>query len=304
MKPVEMAVAFEVAAQVAVTLLRPTVFAVAVVGFSSGSLAAQKSTGPAAGTLVVDGGGATEPVVHRFVKMAGGRRAQIVVFATGPSSIRFGDANVILNPDWPRDRKEWRQYEEYLKGWLGVDAVQVLHTRERTVANADSFVAPLRSATGVYLVAGNAGRYAEAYLGTRTQTELMALLARGGVIFGSSAGAIMQGSFVVRGRPDKPLLMAPGRTTGFGFLTNVAINPHLTSAQRDAELVNVVDAHPNILGIGIDDDAALVVRQDTFEVIGSGRVAIYDNARHGGLWYYWLMPGEQFDLSKWTKIER
>jgi len=59
MKPVEMAVAFEVAAQVAVTLLRPTVVAVAVVGFSSGSLAAQKSTGPAAGTLVVDGGGAT-----------------------------------------------------------------------------------------------------------------------------------------------------------------------------------------------------------------------------------------------------
>ena len=123
------------------------------------------------------------------MKMAGGRRAQIVVFATGPSSIRFGDANVILNPDWPRDRREWPQYEEYLKGWLGVDAVQVLHTRERTVANADSFVAPLRSATGVYLVAGNAGRYAEAYLGTRTQTELMALLARGGVIFGSSAGA-------------------------------------------------------------------------------------------------------------------
>jgi len=124
------------------------------------------------------------------------------------------------------------------------------------------------------------------------------------VIFGSSAGAIIQGSFVVRGRPDKPLLMAPGQTTGFGLLSKVAINPHLTSAQRDAELVNVVDAHPDILGIGIDDDAALLVRQDAFEVIGIGRVAIYDNVRHGGSWYYWLKPGERFDLSKWTKIER
>ena len=84
--------------------------------------------------------------------------------------------------------------------------------------------------------------------------------------------------------------------------TNVAINPHLTSAQRDAELVNVVDAHPSILGIGIDDEAALLVRQNAFEVIGTGRVAIYDNVRHGGEWYYWLEPAEQFDLSSWSKI--
>ena len=179
----------------------------------------------------------------------------------------------------------------------------MLHTRDRAVANSDAFVAPLKSATGVYLIAGNAGRYADAYLGTRTQTELIAVLARGGVIFGSSAGAIIQGSFVVRGRPDKPLMIAPGRTTGFGFLTNVAINPHLTSAQRDAELVNVVDANPNILGIGIEDDAALLVRQNTFEVIGTGKVAIYDNVRRDGSWYYWLNPGYQFDLSTWTVIK-
>ena len=134
--------------------------------------------------------------------------------------------------------------------------------------------------------------------------ELRAVLARGGVIFGSSAGAIIQGSFVVRGRPDKPLLMAPGRTTGFGFLENVAVNPHLTSSQRDAELVNVVDAHPNVLGIGIDDDAAILVRQNTFEVLGAGRVAIYDNVDHKGTWYYWLTSGDRFDLATWTKIER
>lgn len=129
------------------------------------------------------------------------------------------------------------------------------------------------------------------------------LLERGGVVFGSSAGAIIQGSFTVRGRPDKPLLMASGRTTGFGLLTNVAINPHLTSAKRDAELVNVVDAHPNILGIGIDDDAALLVRKNVFEVLGTGRVAIYDNIRREGSWYYWLKSGERFDLSTWSKIK-
>src|SRR6185436_7293194 len=199
----------------------------------------------------------------------------------------------------------WSQYHEYLKGWFGVARVEVLHTRDRAEANSRAFVAPLDSATGVYLTPGNSGRLADAYLGTRTLAALRAHLDRGGVIFGSSAGAIILGSFTVRGRPDKPLLMAPGRTTGFGFLTNVAINPHLTSAKRDAELVNVTDAYPAILGIGIDDEAALLVRKNVFEVLGTGRVAIYDNARHeGGAWFYWLNPGDRFDLATWTKVDR
>jgi len=275
---------------------------IALIAFPLSLIAAQKSSGPPNGTLIVDGGGATEPIVRRFVELAGGAQARIVVIATAPSSIRFGPENVILDPDWPRDRNEWQQYRDYLKSWFGVDHVEIIHTRDRHVADSEVFVAPLNTATGVYLAPGNAGRLADAYLNTRTLTELKGLLNRGGVVFGSSAGAIIQGSFTVRGRPDKPLLMAPGKTEGFGFLKNVAINPHLTSAKRDAELVNVVDAHPELLGIGIDDDAALLVRKNVMEVIGAGRVAIYDNIRREGSWYYWLKPGDKFDLSTWTKI--
>ena len=72
--------------------------------------------------------------------------------------------------------------------------------------------------------------------------------------------------------------------------------------KRDAELVNVVDAHPHILGIGIDDDAALLVKKNTFEVFGTGRVAIYDNIRRYGSWYYWLKAGDRFDLATWTRL--
>jgi cyanophycinase len=265
---------------------------------------AQKSSGPARGSLIIDGGGVTKSVVARFVELAGGPRARVVVFPTAASSIRFGARNTIVDPDWPRDRAEWGAYEAYLKEWLGVDDVVVLHTRDRAEADSAEFTVPLRAATGVYLAPGNAGRYAAAYLGTRTQLELDGVLNRGGVILGSSAGAIIQGSFTVRGRPDKPLLIAPGHTTGFGFLRNVAINPHLTSARRDAELVNVVDAYPQILGIGLEDEAAILVQKDVFEVIGSGRVAIYDNLRRNGLWYYWLQPSDRFDLSTWTRIDR
>ena len=262
------------------------------------------SRGPAAGTLVVDGGAFSKPVRDRFLALAGGANARVVVIPTAASSTRFGpgEEKTILNPDWPPDRPEWGVYQAYLREWLGCEQITIVHTRDRKKADTKEFVAPLDMATGVFIGPGNAGRLAEAYLKTRTQKALEALLARGGVIAGSSAGAIIQGSFIVRGRPDKPLLMPKGRTRGFGFLDDVAINPHLTSAKRDAELVNVVDAHPEVLGIGLDDEAALVVKGDRFEVIGTGRAAIYDNKPHPGAWYYWLSAGDSFDLPSWTKV--
>ena len=90
--------------------------------------------------------------------------------------------------------------------------------------------------------------------------------------------------------------MAQGHERGFGFLKNVAINPHLIAAKREDELVNVVDAHPELLGIGIDERAAILVRGDRFEVLGDSKVAIYDNQKHDNRWYYWLSPGTIFDL--------
>jgi cyanophycinase len=152
-----------------------------------------RSSGPAKGTLIVDGGGASVSVKERFLALAGGKSARIVVIPTGASAMKFSAENTILNPDWPRERSEWSAYERWLKQWLGVEQVTLLHTRDRAVADSESFVAPLQNATGVFIGAGNAGRLASAYLGTRTQKELQALIDRGGVIFGSSAGAIILG---------------------------------------------------------------------------------------------------------------
>ena len=117
---------------------------------------AQKSAGRVNGTLIVDGGGTTEPVVRRFVELAGGPQARIVVIAPAPSSIRFGVDNVILDPDWPRDRIEWRQYHQYLKRWFGVlYNVEIIHIEIAGRRTREAFVAPLNSATGVYLAPGN-----------------------------------------------------------------------------------------------------------------------------------------------------
>jgi cyanophycinase len=96
-------------------------------------------------------------------------------------------------------------------------------------------------------------------------------------------------------------LMVKGSERGFGFLKNVAVNAHLSEAMRQNELVTIIDAYPKLLGIGIDEKAAIIVTGDRFRVIGKGRVAIYDNRKHGNNWYYWLENGEVFNLRTRTK---
>jgi len=262
----------------------------------SNCLVAQVSAGSARGHLILTGGDVGNAVIERFVALAGGPDANFVYVPTAASSVRLPSGFIYDPPDSDTPAANTKAFEEELAKMFGVKQVTLLHTRSRKTANSGTFVASLKKANGVWLAAGNAGRLANAYLDTLTQKEIAAVLERGGVVGGNSAGAIIQGSYTVRGRPDKPLLMAKGHERGFAFLKNVAINAHLTEAKRDAELVNVLDTYPQLLGIGLDEKAALVVSGDRFEVIGEGRAAIYDNKKHGGNWYYWLKPGDRFDL--------
>jgi cyanophycinase len=275
--------------------LKWTLLPVILAMFVVNSLA-QTSSGPPRGALVITGGEFGKGVIERFVALAGGPDANFVYVPTGASSLKLPSGFIYDPPNSDTPAANTNEFERELCKLFGVSHITVLHTRDRKTANSNNFVEPLRKASGVWLSSGNAGRLAAAYLDTLTQREIEAVLNRGGVVGGNSAGAIIQGSYTVRGRPDKPLLMAKGHERGFGFLKNVAINPHLTEQKRDAELVNVVDAHPELLGIGIDEKAAIVVTADRFEVIGEGRVAIYDNRKHGGNWYHWLVPGDKFDL--------
>jgi len=258
------------------------------------------SNGPAKGTLILTGGD-QEIGLKEFVTLAGGPDANIVYIPTAASSLKLPSGLIWewLNTDeLPANTPE---FKAELCKMFGIKNITILHTRNRKIANSDDFVKPLRTANGVWISGGNAGRLTKAYLDTLTQRELEAVLKRGGVIGGQSAGAIIQGSYTIRGNPDKPVLMVKGSERGFAFLTNVAVNPHLSEAMRQNELVTIVDAHPELLGIGIDEKAAIVVTGDRFEVIGKGRVAIYDNQKHGGTWYYWLNTGEVFNLRTRSK---
>jgi cyanophycinase len=239
--------------------------------------------GPPRGALVIVGGGEhIEPILKRFLDLAGGPEASLVMIPTAGES---DDLSV---------------YAADLRDLLdaGARRVKVLHTRDRTVADSESFVAPLREANGVWIAGGRQWRLADAYLDTRTQTELRALLARGGVIGGTSAGATIQGSFLVRGDTRGNETMIGDHVKGMGFLKDVAIDQHLLKRNRQFDLLPVIEQHPELLGIGIDEDTAIVVRGDRFDVMGKGYVAIYDHQRrigpHGR--FYLLAPGDRYDL--------
>ena len=256
---------------------------------------AQASSGPARGTLILTGGD-QETGLKEFVELAGGPDANIVYIPTAASSLRLPSGLIwewLYTDELPANTPE---FKAELCRMFGIKSITILHTTNRKIANSEDFVKPLRSAQGVWISGGNAGRLSEAYLDTLTQRELEAVLRRGGVIGGNSAGAIIQGSYTIRGNPNKPVLMAKGSERGFAFMRSVAVNPHLSEAMRQNELVTIVDVHPKLLGIGIDEKAAIVVTGDRIKVIGKGRVAIYDNTKHGGNWYYWLENGDKFNM--------
>jgi cyanophycinase len=255
---------------------------------------AGKTVGPEKGALVIVGGGNMPPEIWgRFIELAGGPTANIVVIPTAgdDSSIVSGGA---------RDRNRLLD--------LGVKTVTVLHTRDPKEANQAAFVEPLRKATGVWFVGGRHWRLADSYLNTLAHKELNALLNRGGVIGGTSAGATILGSFMVRGDTKGNTIMVGDHTQGLDFIHNVTIDQHILRRNRQFDLTEVIKARPELLGIGIDEGTAIVVQKNSFDVIGNSYVAIHDAEHIAGKSklpagqysnigsFYFLGRGQKFDL--------
>ncbi len=243
--------------------------------------------GPHSGTLVIDGGGQRPASVRAFVALAGGPDAEFVLIPTA-DEVRAGSLQ--------------RTRDRFARAF-GVSKVTVLHARDRAEADTEAFVAPLKTARGVWFGGGRQWRLVDAYMGTRTQREIENVLARGGVVGGTSAGATIQGSYLVRGaREGNEIMMARGYEEGFGYLRGVAIDQHLLVRGRQEDLAAVIDAKPGLLGIGLDEPSAIVVKGDRFLVIGETVVGIFDGKDHDGKRSYFLKTGEQFDLRERRRV--
>ncbi len=243
-----------------------------------------QEVGPPNGALVVVGGAMRDQaIVERFLSLAGGPDAPIVVIPTAGGGEEYG--------------QYWQGLLQFKAA--GATNLTVLHTTDRAEADTDEFARPIREARGVWFSGGRQWRLADAYLHTKVHRELWALLERGGVVGGSSAGATIQGSYLARGDTRTNTIMMGDHEEGMGFLKDTAIDQHLLRRNRQFDLIEIVQAHPHLLGIGLDENTAIVVQGDRFEVIGQSYVAVYDHDSRldsGGLFYF-LAPGDRFNLA-------
>lgn len=209
------------------------------------------------GSLVIHGGGElTDAVRDKFLSLAGDKQARIVVIPTASNQADSEDPAV-------RDKllAPWKSLE--------VADLQLLHTRSKDKANDEAFVAPLKAATAVWLGGGDQTKIAEAYLGSAVERELFALLARGGVIGGTSAGAAILSKTMIAGGQTEPKM-----GTGFDFLPGSIVDQHFKARNRQDRLRKALTDHPGLVGFGVDEATALVVRGRRLQVFGNGTVSV------------------------------
>ena len=214
------------------------------------------------GSIVAVGGGGMVPeVVEKFMELAGGKEALIVVL---PTAGEPGDSD-----------REARQAGSFFKR-AGAKNVRSLPGVKRAEVDSPEYVKVLGEAKGVWFGGGRQWRFVDAYEGTKALEAMRGVLARGGVIGGSSAGATIVGDYLCRGGPlGNREILVPGYDRGLAFLPGVGIDQHFAQRQRFADMELFIREQPAFLGVGIDEATALVVHRGGALVLGPGQVHLY-----------------------------
>ena len=262
--------------------------------------AAAPEYGPAKGTLVIVGGGNLNGsgINEKFIELAGGPEKNFVIVPTAGGN---------------RNAQGLIAYEEerIIAPWvrLGLKHVKMLHTHDPKVADTEEFAKVLRTADAVWFNGGRQWNIVDSYANTLTYREFHKVLERGGVIGGSSAGATIQGEYLVRGDtsgPDVMMTAEPNHQEAFKFLRKVAIDQHINTRNRWDHLIPVIQKYPQFLGIGLSESTAIIVNGDRFEVMGAWKVAVHDNTRLYQPWekpYFVLSTGDVYNM-KARRVEK
>lgn len=220
-------------------------------------------TSPEKGTLILNGGGGvSDDTFNLFIEAAGGKEARIVCIPTAG------------------DDKD-KSYSARKLTALGCKQVSILHTRDQAVADSDERILKmLDEANGIWIDGGRTYRVMEAYENTQVQKKIHALLQRGGVFGGSSAGCQLASEFLVRGNPKTAdPLEFPLYNRGLGLLTGVILDAHFRQRHREYEFGYLVLLYPELLGIGVDEGTSIVVKGEIATVVGENGVTFFDATR-------------------------
>jgi cyanophycinase len=215
------------------------------------------------GPLLIIGGAERRgtSILSRFVALAGGPAARIAVIATA-------------------SREPGPLETEYVSAFTGLGAgtAEALRLTSRDEANDPLAEAALADATGVFFTGGDQRRLTATLGGTRVDSMLESrVAARTVVLAGTSAGAAMMSGTMIVGGDGPGVTTTSVRTQpGLEFLPGVLIDMHFAERGRLNRLLSAVALYPHELGLGIDEDTAILADGDHFEVLGSGSVTVVD----------------------------
>jgi cyanophycinase len=248
------------------------------------------------GTLILGGGFSdteqTDVRMQRRIAHAGSK-PNVVIIPTADARLEpAARAGASLNPiDYENDVRP-----DFIS--LGAGRVRALHTRNRFLADTADFADPLRFAGLVWIPGDDAQLLFNVYPKTRVERELKAVLDRGGVVAADAAGAILLGQMRFSVSADHPEHPASAPEPALGLLPGVFVLPHANRYQPGVLETSgqaQVGARPELLGLLIDENTAVIIRDDQIVgIVGKGRVGIVEGATS----VRWLAAHERYDLRK------
>jgi len=220
------------------------------------------------GKLVIVGGVQTSEIVEKYVELAGGKDAKIIVIPNaGSEPLRWSKVQV-------------EEFEEF-----GAKADYLLFTRQ--TADDEANLKKMDWANAVFFLGGDQSDLARDMLGTKLLSKVFDIYNNGGTVGGSSAGAAIMSEVMITGNElvnkDSTVsfvTIEKGNVevkTGFGFLKNAIVDQHFLKRKRHNRTIASLIEHPSLFGIAIDESTGIIVYPDeTFEVLGSYQVLVYD----------------------------
>ncbi|MEY3060143.1 MAG: hypothetical protein RL000_1495 [Bacteroidota bacterium] len=223
---------------------------------------AQQEIFPYKGKLIIIGGGdILDTMYNLFAKEIGGKDQPIVYIPTAT------------------DDEPWIQAGQHLVKFTsrGFTNLTTVHTRDKQKANDSIFIDRIRKAKGVFIGGGDQANIAASFLGTDVHKELVALLNRGGVIMGTSAGATIMGEVMITGWEQRKAPHVQHQyPAGLAFMKNTSIDQHVLVRNRQFDLIPVMESNSNLLGMALDEATAAYVQRDSIQVVGRSYMMIFD----------------------------
>lgn len=223
--------------------------------------------------------------MRQFVDWAGGRSARLLVISWATES--------------PAESLDY--FKEQVDP-LGPASIEQAPTQPLTTASRATFLEQLARSTGVFFTGGDQVRIMDV-LADRPLADALRARYEAGIVFGgTSAGTAIMSPTMITGNGDFTVIDASKVETrpGLGLLTGVIVDQHFIARQRENRLFGLLLRSPGELGVGIDEDTALVVVDGRHaEVVGARHVMIVDAAeRRGALVVLLLEPGTRYDLKQ------